>query len=150
MIIISDRHISIKNAIASVFPEAAHGIYDFHMKNNVSSTYKNLDVTTLFVKASKVYRIDEFTELMEELSIVKPKAYEKLMDDDVRKWSRAYCLIRRYDLITTNIVESMNLALRHARKLPITPLMESIRAMLQKWFHNRRIFIERTATPLTG
>ena len=28
--------------------------------------------------------------------------------------------------------------------------MESIRAMLQKWFHNRRIFGERTATPLTG
>ena len=42
----------------------------------------------------------------------------------------------------------MNSALRHARKLSITPLMESIRAMLQKWFHNRRIFVERTATPL--
>ena len=89
MIIISDRHISIKNTVASVFPEAAHGLCGFHMKNNVSSTYKNLDVTTLFVKASKVYRTDEFIEL----SIVKPKAYEKLMDDDVRKWSRAYCLV---------------------------------------------------------
>ena len=86
---------------------------------------------------------------MEELSIVKPKVYEKLMDDDVRKWSRAYCPVRRYDLMTTNIAESMNSALRHARKLPITRLMESICAMLQKWFHNRRIFAERTATPLT-
>ena len=132
MIIISDQHISIKNAIASVFPKIAHGLYGFHMKNNVSSTYNNPDVTTLFVKASRVYRTNEFTELMKELSIVKPKAYEKLMDDDVRKWSRAYCPIRRYDLMITNIVESMNLALRHARKLPITPLMESIRAMLQK------------------
>ena len=27
--------------------------------------------------------------------------------------------------------------------------MESIRAMFQKWFHNRRIFAERTDTPLT-
>ena len=81
MIIISDRHISIKNGIVFVFPEAAHGLCSFHMKNNVSSTYKNLDVTTLFVKTSMVYCIDEFTKLMEELSIVKPKAYEKLMDD---------------------------------------------------------------------
>ena len=97
MIIISDRHISIKNTIASVFLEAAHGLCSFHMKNNVSSTYKNPNVTTLFVKASRMYRTDEFTKLMDELSIVKPKAYEKLMDDDVRKWSRAYCSVQRYD-----------------------------------------------------
>ena len=115
MIIISDRHISIKNVIASVFSETAHGLCDFHLKNNINSTYKNSDVTTLFVKASRVYRTDKFTELMDELSIVKSKAFEKLMDDDVRKWSRAYCPVRRYDLMTTNIAESMNSILRHAR-----------------------------------
>ena len=66
---------------------------------------------------------------MEELSIVKPKTFNKLIENDFRKWSRAFCLVRKYDLITTNIVESMNSALRHARKLPITPFMELIRAM---------------------
>ena len=81
MIIISKRYISIKNAVASVFPEVAYGLYGFHMKNNVSSTYKNPKVTTLFVNASRVYRTDEFRKLMDELNIVKPKAYEKLMDD---------------------------------------------------------------------
>ena len=85
MIIILDQHISIKNTVASVFSKAAHGLCGFHMKNNVSNTYKNLDVTTLFVKASRVYRIDEFRELMEELSIVKPKAFNKLIEDDVHK-----------------------------------------------------------------
>ena len=45
---------------------------------------------------------------MDELSIVKPKAFEKLIDDDVRKQSRAYCPVRQYDLMTTNIDESMN------------------------------------------
>ena len=64
------------------------------------------------------------------MSIVKPKAFNKLIEDDVRKWSRAFCPVRRYDLMTTNIAESMNSSLRHARKLPITQLMESIRAML--------------------
>ena len=60
MIIILDRHISIKNAVASVFSEVAHGLYSFHIKNNVSSTYRNSDVITLFVKASRVYRTDMF------------------------------------------------------------------------------------------
>ena len=67
---------------------------------------------------------------MEELSIVKLKAFNKLIEDDVRKWSRTYCLVRRYDLMTTNIAESMNSALRHTRKLSITLLIESIHAML--------------------
>ena len=89
LIIISDQHISIKNTVESMFSEAAHGLCDFHMKNNVSSTNKNPNVTTLFVKTSRVYRIDEFRELMEELSIVKPKAFNKLIEDDVRKWSHA-------------------------------------------------------------
>ena len=53
------------------------------MKNNINSTYKNPDVTTLFVKASSVYCTDEFTKFMDELSIVKPKAFEKLIDDDM-------------------------------------------------------------------
>ena len=113
-----------------MFLEDAHGLCGFHMKNNVSSIYKNPNVTTLFVKVSRVYRTDEFMELMDELSIVKPKAFEKSMDDEVRKWSHAYCPVRQYDLMTTNITESMNSALRHARKLPITSFMESIRAML--------------------
>ena len=63
---------------------------------------------------------------MEELSIVKLDAFEKLIKDNVRKWSRAYCPVRRYDLMTTNIAELMNSALRHTCKLSITPLMENL------------------------
>ena len=51
--------------------------------------------------------------------------------------------------MTTNIVESMNSTLKHTHKLSITPFMESIRVMLQKWFHDRRILAERIDTPLT-
>ena len=94
MIIISDQQISKKNAVASVFSKVAHGLCGFHMKNNVSSTYKNLDVTTLLVKASMVYHTYKFTKLMKELSIVKPKAFDKLIKDDVCKWFRVYCPVR--------------------------------------------------------
>ena len=76
-----------------MFLEAAHGLCGFHMKNNVSSTYKYLDVTTLFVKVLRVYRTDKFRRLMEELSIIKPKAFNKLIEDDVRKWFRTYCSV---------------------------------------------------------
>ena len=106
LIIILDQHISIKIVVVAVFLEAVHGLCYFHMKNNVSNTYKNPNVTTLFVNALRVYRRDEFRKLMQELMVVKLKALEKLMEDDVRKWTRAYCPVRRYDLMITNIAES--------------------------------------------
>ena len=132
MIIISDRHIGIKNVVADVFPEVAHSLCGFHIKNNVSNTYKNPHVTTLFMNASRLYHKDDFIDLMKELKVVKPKAFDKLIDEDVRKWSCAYCPVRKYSLMTTNITKSMNSTLRHAHKLPITPFMESIRVILQK------------------
>ena len=135
--------------ITTVFSEATHGFCGFHMKNNVNITYKNPHVTTLFVNASRVYHRDKFSELMEELMVVKPNAFVKLMEDDVRKCPGAYYPVQRYNLMTTNIVESINSTLRHACKLPITPLMESIRDMLQTWFHVMRNEAERITTPLT-
>ena len=85
MIIILDQHISIKNTIAAVFPEVTHSLCDFHMKNNVNNTYKNPNVTTLYLNAFRVYCIDEFRKLMGELNIVKPKVFNKLIKDDVHK-----------------------------------------------------------------
>ena len=43
------------------------------------------------MNASRVYRKDEFKELMNELFIVEKKAFDKLIEDDVSKWSCAYC-----------------------------------------------------------
>ena len=83
--------------ITTVFSEATHGFCGFHMKNNVNITYKNPHVTTLFVNASRVYRKDEFIDLMKVLKVVKPKTHD---DNDVCKWSLAYYLVRRYSLIT--------------------------------------------------
>ncbi|XP_022145141.1 uncharacterized protein LOC111014656 [Momordica charantia] len=40
--------------------------------------------------------------------------------------------------MTTNIVESVNALFRHARKLPVTALLDHIRGVLQRWFYERR------------
>ena len=61
-----------------------------------------------------MYRTDEFTKLMEELSIIKLNTFDKLIEDDVCKWSCAFCPVRRYDLMTTNIAESMKSVMRQA------------------------------------
>ncbi|KAJ4723136.1 Transposase, MuDR, MULE transposase domain protein [Melia azedarach] len=52
--------------------------------------------------------------------------------------ARAHFPSRQYDLLTTNIAESMNSLLRHARSLPIIPLVDYTRSHVQRWFYERR------------
>ena len=49
----------------------------------------------------------------------------------------------------SNIVESINSALRHARKLPLMTLVEFICSLMQTWFYDRWNAAERINTILT-
>ena len=66
----------------------------------------------------------------------------------IHKWARAYSLVRHYSLMTTNIAESLNSTFKHAHKLPITTLVELVRDMMQRWFHDKRNATERIKTQL--
>ena len=89
------------------------------MKINLKK-YKNDKVTDIFQHASSVYCTKTFSAQMTKLKNIHLEVYNKLIEVDAYKWSRAYSLVRHYSLITSNITESMNNALRHARKLPVT------------------------------
>ena len=106
--------------INKVFPLSAHGFCEFHMKQNIIGKYKkNKKVIKLFELASRVYQIFYFNHLMEELKKIEPNAYDYPIHADIRKWARAHSPVRRYHIMTTNIAESMNFALRFAQKLSI-------------------------------
>ena len=137
LLIISDGHISIKNAIINVFPDASHGLCAFHLKK-ILKQYRNEQVVTIFENVSRVYRKSDFQKQMKQLNKCSPKAYQKLTELGIERWSRAFCPVRRYELMTSNIAENINSVLRHARKLPICSLIEFIRDRLQKWFYERR------------
>ena len=108
--IISDCHISNNTAIIEVFPLASHGICRFHMNQNVKNRFKNDKMTTIFDHALRVYRTPVFDNQIKNLRKIHKKAY--LIEVDVHKWSHAYCPVRRYSMMTTNIIESLNYTLR--------------------------------------
>ena len=74
---------------------------------------------------------------MKKLKNINQKAYIELIEVDVHKWSYAYSLVRRYSLMTWNIVELMNNVLRHGKKLLVTTFVEFICATMQNWFYDR-------------
>ncbi|XP_038713386.1 uncharacterized protein LOC120007256 [Tripterygium wilfordii] len=136
--IISDRHQSIERASTLVFPESYHGHCIFHIKQNMKAKKFDPVVFPIYFKATKAYRVFEFEVLMTQLSLIDPRAQSYLLEAGFAKWSRAHFLGRRYNILTTNIAESMNAVLREARHLPITMLVEHLRDLLQRWFYERR------------
>ncbi|XP_062081228.1 uncharacterized protein LOC133786030 [Humulus lupulus] len=51
-------------------------------------------------------------------------------------WARSYTPTKRYTMMTSNIAESLNAALKAARNLPIHILVECLRSLVQKWVWN--------------
>ncbi|XVF84789.1 hypothetical protein PTKIN_Ptkin17bG0067100 [Pterospermum kingtungense] len=84
--------------------------------------------------------------LPELQSMNDEKAYHSLcIKIGAKRWARAFSPLRRYRFMTSNVAESLNSALRNARKFPVCTVIEFIRGLIQKRFHERgEKAVERT------
>ncbi|XP_056852680.1 uncharacterized protein LOC108830060 [Raphanus sativus] len=147
--IISDKHNSIGKAITNVYPLASRGICTYHLYKNILGRYKGKDAFRLVKKAVRCFRMSEFTQIFEEIEAINPALHDYLQRADVRLWTRVHFPGERYNLMTTNIAESMNRALSNARGLNIVRILESIRVMMTRWFAERREDARSQRTTLT-
>ncbi|GJY17912.1 transposase, MuDR, MULE transposase domain protein [Tanacetum coccineum] len=69
---------------------------------------------------------------------VQPDAYHKLCQAGPQRGSRAHCPLIRYSYMTLNSVESVNACTVLKRKLPVTMLAETYRAIVQGWYFKLR------------
>ncbi|XP_008224123.1 PREDICTED: uncharacterized protein LOC103323880 [Prunus mume] len=139
LVVISDRKVSIQNGLRRVFPGASHGICFYHLKGNIKASFKLKQrdpILGYFVRAAKSYRLAEFNRHFSRINNDRVRTY--LLRVGVQKWSRAHCDGRRYNVMTTNIVESINSVLRFARMLPVLHLIDEITNLLVCWFRQRR------------
>ncbi|EOY08872.1 Uncharacterized protein TCM_024147 [Theobroma cacao] len=74
--------------------------------------------------------------------------YNHLMKLRLERWAHARSPVRLYKLMTSNIAECINSCLKQARKMPITVLIECIRAMFQCWFHDLHKKVLNLTMPL--
>ncbi|XP_021828016.1 uncharacterized protein LOC110768555 [Prunus avium] len=150
LVIISDLNVSIENVWNKVFPTAQHGICFYHMKGNMKRTCKlkkHDQILMHFEQAAKSYSIAEFDCHFRK---IKRKEYvaQYLEQAGLHKWSRAHMDGQRYNVMTTNIAESVNSVLRFARMLPAVPLIGEIINLLVKWFTERRELAMNCTTTL--
>ncbi|XP_034199156.1 uncharacterized protein LOC117614449 [Prunus dulcis] len=140
LVIISDRNVSIENVWNKIFPTAQHGICFYHMKGNMKRTFKlkkRDHILMHFEKAAKSYSIAEFDGHFRKIKR-KEHVAQYLEEAGLHKWSRAHMDGRRYNVMTTNIAESINSVLRFARMLSVVHLIGEIINLLVKWFNERQ------------
>ena len=147
--LISDRHKSIGKAIAVVYPLASRGICTYHLYKNILLRFRGRDLFGMVKRAAYCFRLTEFQATFKRIEELNPDLHAYLERADVRKWARAHFRGDRYNLLTSNIAESINKALSGARSLPIVHLLESIRLMMTRWFATRKYDAELMKTSLT-
>ncbi|KAK0587691.1 hypothetical protein LWI29_026945 [Acer saccharum] len=65
VMLVSDRHNGIFNAMEAIFPDAAHGVCAFHLAQNLKRFCKQRnDVIWLYYRATYAYRIEDFNRAM--------------------------------------------------------------------------------------
>ncbi|KAH0634844.1 hypothetical protein KY284_037630 [Solanum tuberosum] len=81
---------------------------------------------TAKVIATKVYDRCEFNDHFNQIRDLVPKAAETLEHIGFHTWSRALCPGNRYNIMTSNIVESVNAMFDVEREFPMVALFDEI------------------------
>ncbi|XP_075099296.1 uncharacterized protein LOC142176123 [Nicotiana tabacum] len=80
----------------------------------------------------------DFNQLMSQLKSIDKKTYNYIMEEPPERWARSWFPRRRYDMLTTNMAESMNSILLKGREMPILRILDFIQERLGEWFYERR------------
>ncbi|XP_033138752.1 uncharacterized protein LOC117129297 [Brassica rapa] len=138
LVFVSDRANSISSALEDVYPLSHHGICRIHLLRNITPTYAKTGLLPLVESAADAYTCHEFWLIFKDIKDKCPELAKYLEESDFRKWARSYAPANRYNIMTTNIAESLNSMLRMPRELPIISLLETIRLTMTTWFFERR------------
>ena len=88
--------------------------------------------------AAKSYKIEDFDNNMSEIWKIDERVHQYLQDIGLDKWTKVHSMNNRFRMMTSNIAESLNSAIKNARELPITTLLEYLRDLMQEWTSNNK------------
>ncbi|XP_060960901.1 uncharacterized protein LOC133031424 [Cannabis sativa] len=149
--LISDRNESLIKAAREIYPEITHSYCGYHILSNLKTSFKQhaAKYNLPFFGAVKAYTEKQFEFHMAELDGLDKRIRPYLKKVGYEKWSRIHSQNKRYSTMTSNISESLNAANLAARELPITTLLECLRALVQQWTHTNRTKAHNTFTKLS-
>jgi len=97
-----------------------------------------MGLANLVKNAGYAYIVKQFNDIYSQISMKNSECASYLERSKTGHWTRVYFQGERYNLMTSNISETLNSALRKGRGSPILKLLRFIRAMITRWFSSRR------------
>ncbi|XP_010481071.1 PREDICTED: uncharacterized protein LOC104759891 [Camelina sativa] len=138
LVFVSDRHASFYSALGKVYPLAHHVACAVHLFRNVKHKFKCGGLASMVSKAARAYTIGDFEYWWKEIENRKPACAIYLREIGLSHWTLFHFFGNRYNVMSSNISESLNAAMVRAVDYPIVSMVEFIRAMLMRWFWCRR------------
>ncbi|XP_073314706.1 uncharacterized protein [Primulina huaijiensis] len=139
LVIILDRNSGIIAAVANVYKNAHHGHCIWNLSQNIKIGCKKKGCTEIFMRLAKIYKQIDFDLGYEKYKKIYLDAAKFLDESDsLDRWTRAYSPRSRYNIMTTNDVESINARLREERQLPIIALLNYLQTLTTSWFSSYR------------
>lgn len=138
---LSDRQKGLLEGVGTWFPNSPHAYCLRHLVENFKKQYKHKDLTSLVWEAARATTEEEFHNACNAMRAINSNCVDWLLKAaHPMHWATVYFPGRRYGHLTSNIAESLNSWLLHARDLPIEGMCEAIRAKLMAWYVERREF----------
>ncbi|KAG5571773.1 hypothetical protein H5410_061539 [Solanum commersonii] len=107
--------------------------------------FKYFFEVTHFYKAAKASDRCEFNDHFNQIRDLLPKVAETLVSIGFHTWSRAFCPGNRCNIMTSNIIESVNSMFDVEREFPIVALFDEINRRFALLFHQRRMELVNSA-----
>lgn len=141
--LISDRHKGILNAIRLQRlwqpPYAVHRLCLRHVRSNFNTKFHNTHLKKLCWDAGSTPQKRKFTKIMAEIERIDAKAAKYLREIGKEElWTLAYDGGYRHGMLTTNISESFNNAIKGVRNLPIRAAVELVFTRIVKMFQDKK------------
>ena len=93
------------------------------MFTNITPKYSKTSLLPLVESAANAYTFHEFNSIFSDIKDKCPELAKYLEDSDFWKWARCFAPSNRYNIMTTNIAESLNNMLLLAHELPLISLL---------------------------
>ncbi|KAK9084444.1 hypothetical protein Scep_030915 [Stephania cephalantha] len=148
---VADINKGLRESIADVFDNGYHGYCLRYLTENfkkVSHEVKRLLIAEFYV-AAYAPRLEGFQRSMEGLKSISPEAYNWVLEIKTEHWANAYFGGARYNHMTSNFGELFYSWVSEAHELPITQLVDAIRAKIMDLIYTRRVECSQWLTRLT-
>ncbi|KAL8110143.1 hypothetical protein AgCh_026022 [Apium graveolens] len=146
--VISDRHkgiISVMNnpELGWCEPHSHHRFCSRHLAANFRKEFRKDKIKERIVPLCSQITGPKFTLHWNPLIAAEPRAQQWFDDKPLSRCFFAFDEGKRFGIMTTNMAESWNNAIKVARKLPITALVKTIFHKLVAYLYQRRIEVEK-------